>query len=686
MRAHEPLARTPVTTAPAPEEESPERGRREGRGMGFAREQLEHDLADGHDEHAHDHDHARPGPDGGGSGATLGRRPGEDVDAATRQSLMSRLQGLPESARTLATIRALAGGLDFPMKWSGRGTYMSAGSVFIDIRARDTEALVTLAHELVHLKNYLAGKKPDPLKLSREDYIKQVMADELESEASGTVVGLQATGGKGEPRSKDFRRSMEAQSPGAIGAAARTGQGWDAIKDKAAKYSENEYRTRYRTSNTGQNYYDYWGSFWDKNNGNRNRTEDMPVRASGPAGGPTGRGGPETSSVLKEDQLKPLNSKHMGPELFINDNPETFRKPGVLGSTMGPVPGRGDTSHTFVGQARFFALAQNGTGKAQRNQVLIKNTFNKDLTFTIKGTVFVNKGVTPTDGRIKQGYQKNGGFQGPQAIAATSFLDAAPGKNGYFEKKVTIKAGDTDIVNNQYHEMGSEVFTLLEINASDAKGTFSLGHVSSDKTLDEKGINSVANGTYPAAGDVKGDKDFASADGSKMGRPNGVITGGSIVTGGRVVEVSKGARGGDLVMATDTRNSGGNKSEIAKIDKALPNPKGHGSAATQDDGNYGMEYQLAYMLKNSSADKVRVQVFLTAPKQGDKDILTPAGGVITMPVEMNGKRIEVRVNSRGTGVLLGSVTVAPGKTAPVNLRWVHMGNTFPPAGVEFRGE
>jgi len=30
--------------------------------------------------------------------------------------------------------------------------------------------------------------------------------------------------------------------------------------------------------------------------------------------------------------------------------------------------------------------------------------------------------------------------------------------------------------------------------------------------------------------------------------------------------------------------------------------------------------------------------------------------------------------------------VAPGKTAPVKLRWVRMGNTFRPAGLEFGGE
>ena len=410
------------------------------------------------------------------------------------------------------------------------------------------------------------------------------------------------------------------------------------------------------------------------------------TKAVGPAGGPTGRGGPETQSVLAEDALAPVDARVTGPDMFINDNPETFRKPGVLGSTMAPIPGRGDTTHTFTGSARFFALAQNGTGKALTQQLLLKNTGKAAQTFKVKGTVFVNKGVTKTDGRIEQGYKRDGKFQGPQAIAATSYLDAQPGKNGFMDKSVTVQAGRVESLNAQYHERGSEVFILLEITSSDPKGTFQLANVATEKALDEKGRNQVASGKYQAAGDLTSDKDFASADGVKMGRPNGVISAGSIVQGGREIALKPGARVGDLVMATDTRNSGGDRSEIAPIDKAMPNPKGRGSAATQNDGNYGMEYQLAYTLVNPTSQKLKVEVFLTAPKQHAKDVLRPDGGVITMPVEVNGKRVEVRVNARGVGVRLVELDVAPGARQGVQLRWVHMGNTFPPAGVEFRAK
>ncbi len=692
--------------SPTPTTAPPERSRGAGRGNDFARTQLNgaHGHDDQHGAHGHDdHDAARPGPGASSGAVDSTRRPGTDVDAATRQALFARLQGVPEAAVLLEEIKKSSGSLDFPLRWSGRGSYMTAGAIYLDIRARELEAVVQLTHELSHLRNFLIDAWPEATQMGREEYVQTMMKDEIEAEASGTVAGLQATRGAGEVRSNEFRTHMERKRPGAINEAVKTGKGWDLVEAEARVFAEEKFKTTYKASTTGQNYYQYWGEWWDRMNKGRQVSDASTgqessmaavredgrfpaTQGSGNPGGATGRGGAETTKILAEDQLKPLNAKMTGPDMLINDNPETFRKSGTLGSTMAPIPERGDTSHTFVGSGRFFALAQNGTGKAQRNQLLIRNTFSKDLTFTIKGTVFVNKGITPTDGRIDQRYKKDGGFQGPQAVAATSFLDAKPGKNGYLEKRVTIKAGDTEIVNNQYHEMGSEVFSLLEITTNDTKGTFTLAHVSSDKTLDEKGIADVTTGRYAAAGDPKSGKDYASAEGSKMGRPNGVITSGSVVTGGRVVSVSKGGREGDLVMSTDTRNSGGDQREIAKISKTLPNPAGLGPAATQNDGNYGLEYRLSYTLKNGSSQKVNTKILLTSPKQAVKDALNPGGGAMTMPVEMNGKRIEVRINSRGTGVLLGTIPVEAGKEKEVNLRWVHMGNTFPPAGVEFQSD
>lgn len=405
---------------------------------------------------------------------------------------------------------------------------------------------------------------------------------------------------------------------------------------------------------------------------------------AGKPGGATGRGGAETKSVLPIANLQPVEGEVTGPQMLIVDNPETFRSPGVLGSTMAPVRDRGDTSHDFVGVARYFALSQNATGKALRNLILVKNTSKKDLEFRVQGEVYCNKGVTKTDGRIQQNYKANGEFQGPHAIAASAYLDAQHGKNGYVAKTVKIKAGDTEVVNDQYHETGSEVFALVEITANDPKATFRIAGVAHATSLSEEQENAVGRGDWAAAGDPT-KEDFAGADKNKLGRPNGVITAGSVFTGGRTFEVKAGSRDGDLVMSTRFKNAG--ESEAAPIAKPLPNkdPARNGQAASIDDGNYGIEYLLRYELKNSSDKPVTAQLLFTAPRSNPKEQHAPMGGEIVMPMEVDGKRVEVRVNARGEGVEVGKWILAPGRGKQVPIRFVNFGNIFPPAGFEVRG-
>jgi hypothetical protein len=406
---------------------------------------------------------------------------------------------------------------------------------------------------------------------------------------------------------------------------------------------------------------------------------------TGKAGGANGRGGAETSSVLPLSGLDPVQGQITGPQMLIVDNPETFRTAGVLASTMAPMQGRGDTTHDFVGVARYFALSQNATGKALRNMILIKNTSNKDLDFKIQGEVYCNKGVTKTDGRIQPNYKADGDFQGPHAIASSAYLDAQNGKNGYVAKTVKVKAGDTEVVNDQYHETGSEVFALVEITASDPKGTFRVAGVAHATSLDEAAENKVGNGEWASAGDPT-KEDFAGAGANKLGRPNGVITSGSVFTGGRTFEVTPGFKDGDAVMATRFKNAG--SSESAEISKPQPNKDEarNGKAATLDEGNYGIEYLLQYGLKNPGTAPVTAKLLFTAPRSSPSEQHKPMGGEVTMPMEVDGKRVEVRLNARGGGVLVGTWTLQPGTTKMVPVRFVNFGNIFPPAGFEVRGE
>jgi hypothetical protein len=406
---------------------------------------------------------------------------------------------------------------------------------------------------------------------------------------------------------------------------------------------------------------------------------------TGKAGGSSGRGGAETSSVLPLSGLQPVQGQITGPQMLIVDNPETFRAPGVLASTMAPVQGRGDTSHDFVGTARYFALSQNATGKALRNMILVKNTSAAEVEFRVQGEVYCNKGVTKTDGRILSNYKADGDFQGPHAIASSSYLDAKKDQNGYVSKAIKIKAGDTEVVNDQYHETGSEVFALVEITASNPKATFRIAGVANATSLDEEAENKVGRGEWAAAGDPS-KEDFAGADKNKLGRPNGVITAGSVFSGGRTFEVTPGSKDGDAVMSTRLKNSG--SSEAAEIAKPLPNKdEAHnGKAATIDEGNYGIEYLLKYGLKNPGTKPVTAKLLFTAPRSNPKEEHKPMGGEIVMPMEVDGKRVEVRVNARGGGVLVGSWTIAAGATKVVPVRFVNFGNIFPPAGFEVHGE
>jgi hypothetical protein len=108
-----------------------------------------------------------------------------------------------------------------------------------------------------------------------------------------------------------------------------------------------------------------------------------------------------------------------------------------------------------------------------------------------------------------------------------------------------------------------------------------------------------------------------------------------------------------------------------------------GPQATISDGAYGARHRLRYQLDNPSDRARRVEVILTAPSSGDGPF-RPLGGQLTLPVRVDGRIVEARVDARGEGRVLAVVEVAPGARRPLDLELVHVGNTFPPAGIELR--
>jgi len=383
--------------------------------------------------------------------------------------------------------------------------------------------------------------------------------------------------------------------------------------------------------------------------------------------------------------------------MAIFDNPETIHTLGLVGSTIAPLAGRsGNTVHDFDGKARLYSIVNNQTqntltSSARRqlgqeklhnihNSVVVHNPTDKPLVIHIKGVVF-SKSITRTDGRIPESYARNGAFRGPQGIAAASYMAGRPGENGYVKKALTIPPGATRVVSDVYQAPGGEVFTLLDMKAN---GRFRMAQVASEKQLNDKDLAAITKGTYATAGAgfrlKDRQSDFAGADKERLGRPNGVVA-GSVFSGSERVDVRE--RTGRLLMSTRQKQAldGSDLQSLSKV----PDNKGFvGAAATTNDGGYGMTYDLRYRLENPGRAPQRVRVVMSSPKHSYEGAFNPDGGMLTLPIRMDGVQKNLRVHARGTGVVVGELEIPPGGAHDLRLQLTNLGNIYPPVGIEFQ--
>jgi hypothetical protein len=186
---------------------------------------------------------------------------GGDVDADTRKKAMDELEAAPRSKAILDDIKKLRGDLAFAMKWSNQGTFHSAGSISLDRNKNYANWFAGMAHEIVHLHTFLAGKAADIKTMTREDFVKAKMDDEINAHAASYVALLQS--GKETAPAKgyaEFRAYLAKDAAKAL-----TDKDWTEIERLAKAWLETRYKTdaSWTTSNTHENYYDYWGKAWD---------------------------------------------------------------------------------------------------------------------------------------------------------------------------------------------------------------------------------------------------------------------------------------------------------------------------------------------------------------------------------------------------------------------------------------
>jgi hypothetical protein len=98
--------------------------------------------------------------------------------------------------------------------------------------------------------------------MSRADFVKAKMDDEINAHATSYVALLQQDAKTAPAKGYgDFRAHLEKDHAKTL-----TDKDWAEVERLAKLWLEDKYKNdaSWKTSNTQENYYDYWGKAWDK--------------------------------------------------------------------------------------------------------------------------------------------------------------------------------------------------------------------------------------------------------------------------------------------------------------------------------------------------------------------------------------------------------------------------------------
>jgi hypothetical protein len=264
------VAESAVTSPPAPS--SPARARPVGRGNGFAQERLTSGPASpgpaqqaGAAEAHATPDQATHGRGPATAGGAAARQAGQAVDAAQSAALMGQVRATPRGA---ALLRELAtAGAEPKLSWSGQGSYMLGGDIFLDLELEGSDIVEVLVHELQHVANAHAGRTGDIGSQDRATYVDRMLADESQAEATRLVAALQSSAPSGVARA--FLYSLATTEPETFRAVRdrHPDTDWAHVESLALAYTRVQFERENRTSTTGERYPDYYGAAWDSARG-----------------------------------------------------------------------------------------------------------------------------------------------------------------------------------------------------------------------------------------------------------------------------------------------------------------------------------------------------------------------------------------------------------------------------------
>lgn len=206
-----------------------------------------------------------PAPSGGPANLNTERPVGGDVPADIRGRIMTSLRA-NETSKTLIDQIEKAGKGDFSLKWSNRGSYQSGMGIWLDRQQTEAEWYGTMTHELVHLLTLVSGQAANASTMTRQAYVDAKMEDEINAQATAFVACMQTGRSEGGAGFAEFQQWISKHHPECMKSHSdkSTDQAnWTQIKDYAKVWLTDKYRNEWKTSNTGENYYTYWGKYWD---------------------------------------------------------------------------------------------------------------------------------------------------------------------------------------------------------------------------------------------------------------------------------------------------------------------------------------------------------------------------------------------------------------------------------------
>lgn len=209
-----------------------------------------------------------PGPDQDAAApqsAAATRVVGKEMDSGVTADLYKRVGATPRGSELLKQLDASGGRAT--LTWSGQGSYMMGGQVWLDTELPEHDLVEVLVHELQHVLNAREGRTGDLGSNTREEYVDKSLNDECLAEAATVVTSLQA--GATSTTGKIFLHHLRMTNP-ALAAAVSSGSpdvDWAAIEAQALVWVRNKFETEYTTSTTGEAYPAYYGGQWDRARG-----------------------------------------------------------------------------------------------------------------------------------------------------------------------------------------------------------------------------------------------------------------------------------------------------------------------------------------------------------------------------------------------------------------------------------